>query len=92
MGLALWFTIRAGGRRIPLPLILLLPVFLVLDILALLILLPLGILKKNMLFVEIGVGFILTRLIAGLILYGGGFRVRVRDGNSRVEVRGGWTP
>ncbi len=92
MGLALWFTIRVGRRRIPLPLILLVPVFLVLDMLALLVMLPLGILKKNMLFVEIGVGFFLTRLIAGLILYGGGFRVRVRDGNSRVEVRGGWMP
>ena len=92
MGLALWFTIRVGGRRIPLPLILLLPVFLVLDILALMVMLPLGILKKKMLFVEIGVGFFLTRLIAGMNLYGGGFRVRVRDGNSRVEVRGGRMP
>lgn len=92
MGLALWFTIRVGGRRIPLPLILLLPVFLVLDILALMVMLPLGILKKKMLFVEIGVGFFLTRLIAGMILYGGGFRVRVRDGNSRGEVRGGRMP
>jgi hypothetical protein len=67
-------------------------VFLVLDILALMVMLPLGILKKKMLFVEIGVGFFLTRLIAGMILYGGGFRVRVRDGNSRVEVRGGRMP
>ena len=90
MGMAFWFTVQVGSRRIPIPLLIVLPLLLLLDILAFLLLVPYGIWKKEQLFLDLGAGFVLSRLALGLMLYGGGFKIRVRDGESRVTVGGGW--
>lgn len=90
MGMAFWFTVQVGSRRIPIPLLIVLPLLLLLDILAFLLLVPYGIWKKERLFLDLGSGFVFTRLTLGLILHGGGFRIRVRDGKDRVLLGGGW--
>ena len=90
MGLAFWFTVQIGKRRVPIPLLIVLPLLLLLDILAFILLVSYGTWKKERLFVDIGAGFVLSRLAFGLILYGGGFRICVRDGEHRVRVGGGW--
>lgn len=90
MGLAFWFTVQVGNRRIPIPLLIVLPLLLLLDILMLLLLAPYGIWKKERLFLDLGAGFVLTRLTLGLILYGGGFRISVRDGEDQILLGGGW--
>jgi hypothetical protein len=94
MGPALWLVVRVGSRRIPLPLILLLPALLLLDLLALFIMLPLGLHRRQRLLVAIGSGFCLTRVALGLMLFGGGLLVRVRDDADAVvvEVRGSQMP
>ena len=87
---AFWFTFQIKGRRIPLPLVLLLPLALLLDLLALAVLCGYGIWKKNALFPRIGMGFYLSRLILGLILWGGRFRIGIRDQQQPLRIHGGW--
>ena len=92
MGTAFWLTIRIGDRRIPIPLVPLLPFVLLLDILGTAVLLVFSILKRKALFLRIGLGFYLTRLVLTLILWGGRLKIRVQDEGSPVSVSGGWKP
>ena len=86
---SLWLTIQIGSRRIPIPLVLLFPFALVLDTLILIALSVYGAWKKQPLFPKIGSGFYLSRLTIALILYGGRFRVSIRDENETVRIFGG---
>lgn len=91
MAPAFWFTFQIKGRRIPIPLVLLLPLALLLDLLALAALCVGGIWKKNALFLRIGMGFYLSKLILGLILWGGRFRIGIRDQQQLIRIHGGWS-
>ena len=88
MGVALWFTVQVGERRIPIPLIFTLPLLLLLDVLVLFGLTFYGAVKKDSRLVTIASGFWLSRLAIGLILFGGGFNIRIRDGGSEVRISG----
>jgi hypothetical protein len=92
MGTAFWLTIRVGKKHIPIPLVLLLPVMLLIDMIGLLVLLVFWIWKKKDLYLNIGTGFYLSRLILGLMLWGGRFRIRVQDKGDMVDIYGGWKP
>lgn len=89
MALSFWFTVQIGRRRIPIPLVLLLPFALLLDALALVFLCIYGVRKRPIRFLKIAAGFHLSRLTLALLLYGGRFRVGVRDKNKTVRVFGG---
>ena len=87
---AFWLTVQIGQKRIiPIPLVLLFPFALVLDTLALIVLSVYGVWKNASLFLKIGSGFYLSRLTIALILYGGRFRIGIRNGKKTVRIFGG---
>ena len=90
MGTAFWLTVQVGRRLIPVPLLLLLPFGLLLDILGLIALTIYCWRKKPALLPALSAGFFITRLLVNLLLHGGRLKVNVRDGKSRVRVFGGW--
>ena len=81
---AFWFTIRVGGVRVPVPLLLLLPLVVVFDVLALLVLVPVGIWGRRGVLLRVGLSFVLSRLVLGLVVFGRGLRIQVQDGRQRV--------
>jgi hypothetical protein len=83
-----WLTIRVGGKRIPLPLLLILPLALVAEILALLPVVIYAIWRKQTLPLKLVSRFCLSRLMLVLILHGGKFNISVCDGPDRVRVGG----
>jgi len=85
-----WFTIQVGQRRVPIPIVLLLPLMLVIDILALIGLSIYGVWKRASLFLKLATGFYLFRFTLTFILYGGHFRIGVHDKNEMVRIFGGW--
>ena len=91
MAPSFWLTVQFGQRRIPIPLLLLFPFALVLDTLTLIVLSVYGVWKKAAHFLRIAAGFHLSRLTIALLLYGGRFRVGIRDGNETVRIFGGLT-
>ncbi len=90
MAPAFWFTIQVKRRRIPVPLVLVLPLALLLDGVALAALCAVGLWKRMALLPRIGLGFYLTRLTLGLMLWGGDFRIGVNEGQPVVRLHGGW--
>ena len=90
MRLAFWFTVEVGRWRIPVPLLLGLPLTLVIDLVALVALTVVGIIRKQELLVRLGVQFLLSRLIVALMLNGGRLRISVQEGDQRVRIFGGW--
>ena len=90
MRLAFWFTVEAGRWRVPVPLLLGLPLTLVIDLVALVALTVVGIIRKQELLVRLGVQFLLSRLIVALMLNGGRLRISVQEGDQRVRIFGGW--
>ena len=90
MAPAFWFTLQVKGRRLPIPLVLVLPLALLLDLLGLAVLCAVGIWKKCALFPRLGLGFFLTRLTLALMLWGGRFRIGVNEGQPVVRLHGGW--
>ncbi len=89
---ALWIVVKANKLWIPLPLFLLFPLALALELIAFIPLLVFAIIKKRLLFFRLAFGFYLTRLMLALILYGRRFQVKVCDNNNRVRVAGKWLP
>lgn len=85
----LWLTIRVGGKRIPLPLFLILPLALIAEILAILPLTIYAIWKKQVLPLKLVIRFSLSRLMLVLLFHGGSFGVNVCDGDDKVYVGGG---
>lgn len=87
-----WLTIRVNKKRIPIPLFILFPIVLVLEILAILPLTICAIWKRQNLPLKIVSRTVLrlglSRLMLALILYGGAFGVRICDGNDRIRVGG----
>ena len=79
MGPRFLLTIQAGHRRIPLPILLLFPLALLLEILAFVPLVIISIRKQNPMLWQIARRFYLSRLFLTLMFYGRKFRVRVRD-------------
>lgn len=90
MAAAFWFTLQVKGRRFPVPLLLVLPLALLVDLLGLVVLVGLGIARRRALFARLGLGFYLTRLILGLLLWGGRFRIVVNQDGPLVRLHGGW--
>jgi hypothetical protein len=86
---ALWLTVRHGTRRIPIPVFVLLPFVLVVDILALVGLCVYGALARKPHFIRIGSGLYLTRLAITFLLHGERLKIRVADGDTRVAIYGG---
>lgn len=87
---AIWLFIRVDKLRIPIPLFILLPLALVLELIAFLPLVILYIVKKDVLFTKLAFGFYLTRLMFILIFYGRKFRIRVYEGKEAVNISGKW--
>lgn len=87
---AIWLVIRVDKLRIPIPLFVLLPLFLALELIAFLPLVILAIVRKDALFAKIAFGFYLTRLVFILIFYGRKFRIRVYEGKEAVSISGKW--
>jgi hypothetical protein len=87
---AFWFTIHANKIKIPIFLPLVMPLFLAIEIIAIIPLIIVAITKKNPLLLKIGTGFYLSRLFINLILYGRKFKVKVCDGSNRVRIAGNW--
>jgi len=83
-----WLTIRVNKRRIPIPLFILFPIVLVLEILAILPLTIYAIWKRETMPIKIVSRFSLSRLMLVLMLHGGAFGVRVCDGSDRIRVGG----
>jgi len=87
---AFWFTIHVNKIKIPIFLPLAMPLFLAIEIIAIIPLTIIGIIKKNSFLIRIGTGFYLSRLFAALIVYGRKFEVKVCEGNNRVRIAGNW--
>lgn len=85
-----WFTIQVGQKRIPIPVVLLLPFMLVLDILALVGVSVYTLWKRTTLYLKLGTGFFFFRFTLNFVLYGGHFRIGVHDKNEMVRIFGGW--
>jgi hypothetical protein len=87
-----WLTIRVNKKRIPIPLFIIFPIALVLEILAILPLTICAIWKRQNLPIKIVSKTVLrlglSRLMLVLMLYGGAFGVRVCDENDRIRVGG----
>jgi hypothetical protein len=83
-----WLTIQVAGRRILLPLPLILPLALVAEILALLPVAIYAIRKREPLPLRVVSGFYLSRFILVFILRGRRFRINVCDGNDQVQIAG----
>ena len=83
---ALWLTVQVGRRRVPVPLLVVYPLVLVLDVLTLLILVPVGLCTRHRVLSAVGARFVLSRLVLGLIVHGRGLCVRIRDGRRHVAV------
>jgi len=88
MSPTLWLTIRVGRKRIPLPLLLIFPLVLVVEILAILPLMIFAIWKGESLPLKLVIRFSLSRLMIVLMFHGGGLGVKVCDGDDRVYVGG----
>lgn len=92
MSPTLWFKIRirGGGKRIliPLPLFLILPLVLVVEILAILPVTIYCIRKREYLPLRVISGFYLSRFIFAFSLHGGRFKVNIRNGNDLVYIGG----
>jgi len=89
---ALWLAIKVNKLRIPIPLFILFPLALALELIAFVPLLVLAIVKKRFLFVRLAFGLYLSRLMLALILYGRKFQVKVCEGKENVRVAGRWLP
>ena len=88
MSPAFWFTVRVKDRRIPIPLFIIFPIVLAIEILAILPLAIYAIKKKETLPFKVVSRLCLSRLILALMVHGGAFRVSICDGNDRVRVGG----
>jgi len=84
-----WFKIQIKGRRISLPLPLILPCAFVLEILALLPLTVYAIVKKETIFLKLAYGFYLSRFIFVFITHGRGFLISVCENGDKVQIIGG---
>jgi hypothetical protein len=83
-----WLTIQVEGRRILLPLPLILPLILVVEILALLPVAIYSIRKREPLPLRIVSGFYLSRFILVFILRGRKFRVNICDSSDQIQIAG----
>lgn len=83
-----WLTIRVSKRRIPIPLFIIFPIVLVIEILALLPLAIYAIWKKQTLPLKVVSRFCLSRLMLILMIHGGAFRVSICDGDDRIHIGG----
>ena len=90
MGSAFWLTVQTPKKSIPIPIVLLLPFALLLDILALIVLLVYAAVKRDTRLLGLSFRFVLTRLLAALILYGGPFSLRVREKGKTMGLSGGF--
>ena len=83
-----WLTIRVKGKRISLPLPLIFPLVLVIEILAILPMAIYAVRKKEPLVLRLVSGLYLSRLMLAFTLYGRKFKVSVCEGNDRVQIGG----
>jgi len=85
---AFFFTIQIKGKRIPIPLPIILPFTLLIEILAIPPLIILAVRKKEYIPLKFVLGLYLSRLIINLILYGRNFKVKVCEGKEVVRISG----
>lgn len=92
MSLTFWFKIqiKGGGKRIfiPLPLLIILPLVLAIEILAIAPVTVYSVRKREYLPLRFVLGFYLSRFLLAFILHGGRFIVRVSEGNNIVRIGG----
>jgi hypothetical protein len=89
---ALWLTIKVNKRQIPIPLFILFPFVLALELIAFVPLLILAIVKKQSLFTRLAFGFYLSRVVLAIIVYGRKFQVKVSENKDKVRIAGKWLP
>jgi len=87
---ALWLTIKLNRRQIPIPLFILFPFVLVLELIAFVPLLILAIMKKQSLFTRLAFGFYLSKVVLAIIVYGRKFQVKVSESKEKVRIAGKW--
>jgi hypothetical protein len=85
-----WLTIKVGRKRIPIPILLVLPIILFVEILAIPFVAIYSIRKRDYLPLRFISGLYLSRLMVILLFYGRGFNVSVCDGDDKVRVAGIW--
>jgi hypothetical protein len=90
MSPAFWFTLQINRRCVRVPLPLLLPLALVVDLLAAVALLVVALRTRRSRWVRVAALFALSRLTLALILHAGRLRIAVRDGAQGVQLHGGW--
>jgi len=84
-----WLKIQIKGRRLSLPIPIILPIAFVLEILALLPMTVYAIVKKETIFLKLAYGFYLSRLIFVFIIHGRGFLISICENNNQVRIIGG---
>ena len=88
MSPAFWLTIRVEKRRSFIPLPLVLPLILLLEIAAILPAVIYALSRKDPLPLKLVLGFYLSRLMLILVIHGGSFVVKVCDDNDKVQIAG----
>ncbi len=86
MNLKFILIIRIGGRTIWLPLPILLPIVLLLEILAIFPLIFIAIWRKEAFFWRIASGFYISRLLLVFMLYGGQFKIGIRADDRTLQI------
>ena len=88
MKTAFWLTIQLEGKRISLPLPIILPLAFVIEILAILPFTVYAIVKKEKLLFRLAYGFYLSRLMLVFILHGRRFKIGVCENGKKVQIVG----
>ncbi|MBD3182725.1 hypothetical protein GF312_10555 [Candidatus Poribacteria bacterium] len=84
----IWLTINIKGNLIPLPLPIIFPLVLFLEILAIPVLIIYSIRKKELLPLKFISHFYLSRFLLSFMIYGRKFKVVVCDGEDKVAIGG----
>ncbi len=90
MSPAFWFTLQINRRCVRIPLPLLLPLALAIDLVAAVALLVVAMRTRRGRWLRIAALFALSRLTLALMLHAGRLRIAVRDGAQGVHLHGGW--
>ena len=81
-----WLTIQIKERRILLPLPIILPFALVIELCAFLPMIVYAIRKKEPILLKLAYGFYFSRLMLAFILHGRGFKISVCENGKNIQV------
>jgi hypothetical protein len=87
MNTAFLLTIQLEGKRISLPLPIILPLVIVIEILAILPITVYAIVKRKKFLLRLAYGFYLSRLMLVFILHGRGFKIVVCENDKKIQIQ-----